>query len=168
MPRPSDTPMRVEFTDTPDERDEAFIIAQTRAYNAAFTDEDVRSLCVFIRDDEERVIGGVTAKTYWEYLEIQFLWVHEDHRDGGLGSKLIVAAEAEAWSRGCKHAFLDTLSFQALGFYRKLGYSEFGRLSEFSGRHERHFLRKVLAPPSRCSSSKCFVLSDNARLTETR
>ncbi|WP_408246655.1 GNAT family N-acetyltransferase [Paraburkholderia phytofirmans] len=76
--------MRVELTDTPDERDEAFVIAQTRAYNAVFTDEDVQSLCVFIRDDEQRSVGGVTAKTYWEYLEIQFLWVHEDHRDGGL------------------------------------------------------------------------------------
>jgi ribosomal protein S18 acetylase RimI-like enzyme len=140
--------MRIELTDSPDERDEAFVIAQTRAYNAAFTEEDVRSLCVFIRDDEERVIGGVTATTYWEYLEIQFLWVHEDHRDRGLGSELMVAAEAEAGRRGCKHAFLDTLSFQALGFYRKPGYSEFGRLSGFSGRHERYFLRKTLMSSS--------------------
>lgn len=140
--------MRIELTDSPDDRDEAFVIAQTRAYNAAFTSEDVRSLCVFIRDDEGRVVGGVTAKTYWEYLEIQFLWVHEHHRDTGLGSELMVAAEAEAARRGCKHAFLDTLSFQALGFYTKLGYAEFGRLSGFSGRHERHFLRKTLMPSS--------------------
>jgi ribosomal protein S18 acetylase RimI-like enzyme len=132
--------MRIELTDSPDDCDEALVIAQTRAYNAAFTSEDVRSLCVFIRDDEGRVIGGVTAKTYWEYLEIQFLWVHKHHRDTELGSELMVAAEAEAARRGCKHAFLDTLSFQALGFYTKLGYAEFGRLSGFGGRHERHFL----------------------------
>jgi ribosomal protein S18 acetylase RimI-like enzyme len=139
--------MRIDLTDSPDERDEAFVIAQTRAFNAAFTKEDVRSLCVFIRDDEGRIIGGLTAKTYWEYLEIQFLWVHEDHRDIGLASELIVTAETEAMKRGCKHAFLDTFSFQALGFYRKLGYSEFGRLSGFSGQHERYFLRKTLALP---------------------
>ena len=138
--------MRVELTDSPEEGDEAFVIAQTRAYNATFTDEDVRSLCVFIRDAEEHIIGGLTAKTYWEYLEIQFLWVHEDYRDQGLGSELMVAAEAEARRRACKHAFLDTLSFQALGFYKKLGYSEFGRLSGFSGQHDRHFLRKALTP----------------------
>jgi ribosomal protein S18 acetylase RimI-like enzyme len=136
--------MRIELTDSPDERDEAFVIAQTQAYNAAFTKADVRSLCIFIRDDEERLIGGLTAKTYWEYLEIRFLWVHEDHRDRGLASDLMVTAETEAARRGCKHAFLDTLSFQALGFYKKLGYSEFGRLSGFSGLHERHFLRKSL------------------------
>lgn len=140
--------MQIELTDSPDNRDEAFVIAQTRAYNAAFIVEDVRSLCAFIRDGEQRIIGGVTAKTYWEYLEVQFLWVHEDHREAGLGSKLMVAAEAEAARRGCKHAFLDTLSFQAFGFYKKLGYSEFGRLSGFGGRHERYFLRKALSPTS--------------------
>ena len=145
-PSTIDNLMRIELTDSPDDRDEAFVIAQTRAYNAAFTVEDVRSLCVFIKDGEQRVIAGLTAKTYWEYLEIQFLWVHEHHREAGLGSELMVAAEAEAARRGCKHAFLDTLSFQAFEFYKKLGYSEFGRLSGFSGRHERHFLRKVLAP----------------------
>lgn len=138
--------MRTELTDSPDERDEAFVIAQTRAYNAEFTDEDVRSLCVFIRDEKNLVIGGVIAKTYWEYLEIEWLWVHADHRDGGLGSKLMVAAETEAGGRGCKLAFLVTLRFQALGFYRKLGYSEFGRLSGTTGRHDRYFLRKALMP----------------------
>src|SRR5471032_1425480 len=138
--------MRIELTDSPDDRDEAFVIEQTRAYNAAFTVMDVRSLCVFIRDSEQQMIGGLTAKTYWKYLEIQFLWVDEDHREAGLGSELVVAAEAEAAKRGCKHAFLDTLSFQALGFYKNLGYTEFGRLSGFSGRHERHFLRKALTP----------------------
>jgi hypothetical protein len=39
----------------------------------------------------------------------------------------------------------DTFSFQARGFYEKLDYSEFGRLSGFSGAHERHFMKKDLA-----------------------
>jgi hypothetical protein len=56
------------------------------------------------------------------------------------------AAEAEAVRRGCKHARLDTFSFQALGFYQKLGYIEFGRLSGHSGCFDRHFLYKALHP----------------------
>ncbi|SDH23999.1 Acetyltransferase (GNAT) family protein [Paraburkholderia steynii] len=136
--------MRIELTDSPDARDEAFVIAQTRAFNAAFTKEDVRPLSVFIRDGEDRILGGLTAKTYWEYLEIQFLWIDESHRANGLASDLMTTAEKEAANRGCKHVFLDTLSFQALGFYEKLGYSEFGRLEGFSGRHDRHFLHKSL------------------------
>jgi hypothetical protein len=37
--------MRLEVTDAPRECDEAFVIAQTRAYNATFAES--RSLCVF-------------------------------------------------------------------------------------------------------------------------
>lgn len=139
--------MRVEVTDTPRERDEAFVIAQTRAYNARFTETDVRSLCVFARDDDEAIIGGLTGRTYWGYLDIAFLWVDEKRRGRGIATHLMNAAETEALSRGCRHVFLDTLSFQALGFYQKLGYSEFGRLSGFSGKHDRYWLRKALATP---------------------
>jgi ribosomal protein S18 acetylase RimI-like enzyme len=136
--------MDVEVTDTPNESDEAFVVTQTHAFNAAFTQKDVRRLCVFARDTDGSIIGGLTGKTYWHYLEVSFLWVSEQHRHAGYASKILQAAESEARRRGCKHALLDTYSFQALGFYRKQGYEEFGRLSGFSGEHDRHYLHKVL------------------------
>ena len=139
--------MRLEVTDTPLECDEAFVIAQTRAYNATFAETDVRSLCVFARDHNAAIIGGLTGRTYWRYLDIAFLWVDEKYRGRGLATKLMNAAESEARNRGCRHVFLDTLSFQALGFYQKLGYTEFGRLSGFSGQHDRYWLRKSLRQP---------------------
>ena len=77
-------------------------------------------------------------------MEVHTLWVSEAHRKAGHASRLLNAAETEARRRGCKHAFLDTFSFQARGFYQKLGYSEFGRLEEFSGEHDRHYLHKRL------------------------
>ncbi len=136
--------MDIEVTDTPDEAHEAFVIAQTHAYNAAFTQKDVRRLCVFVRDADGRIIGGLTGKTYWHYLEVAFLWVSEQHRRVGHASKILQAAESEARHRGCKHVLLDTYSFQALGFYQKNGYKEFGRLTGFSGKHDRHYLHKEL------------------------
>jgi ribosomal protein S18 acetylase RimI-like enzyme len=136
--------MRIEVTDAPRERDEAFVIAQTRAYNATFTESDVQRLCVFARDGNDAIIGGLTGRTYWRYLEIAFLWVDEKHRGRGLASNLMSAAEGEARNRKCRHVFLDTLSFQALGFYQKLGYTEFGRLSGFGDKYDRYWLRKAL------------------------
>jgi ribosomal protein S18 acetylase RimI-like enzyme len=136
--------MRMEVTDTPSETDEAFVIAQTRTFNAAFADRDHRSLCVFARDDSDAIIGGLTGRTYWRYLDIAFLWVDEKDRGRGLATKLMGAAEMEARKRGCERVLLDTLSFQALGFYQKLGYTEFGRISGFSGKHDRHYLYKSL------------------------
>jgi ribosomal protein S18 acetylase RimI-like enzyme len=136
--------MRVEVTHTPSKEDEAFVIAQTRQYNSAFADNDHKSLCVFARDDAGHIIGGLTGRTYWRYLDIAFLWVDEKYRGEGHATTLVRAAEAEARARGCERVFLDTLSFQALGFYQKLGYSEFGRLSGFSGKYDRIYLHKRL------------------------
>lgn len=136
--------MDIKVTDMPNEADEAFVIAQTHAYNAVFTQKDVRRLCVFARDTDGIIIGGLTAKTYWHYLEVSFLWVSEQYRQVGHASKMLQAAESEARRRGCKHVLLDTYSFQALGFYQKNGYKEFGRLTGFSGKHDRHYLHKEL------------------------
>jgi ribosomal protein S18 acetylase RimI-like enzyme len=135
--------MRIEVTDTPCNEDEAFVIAQTRAYNSAFTENDHKSLCVFARDEAGNIIGGLTGRTYWQYLDIAFLWVDEKYRGEGYATKLMKAAEAEACERGCERVFLDTLSFQALGFYLKLGYTEFGRLRGFSGKYDRHYLKRL-------------------------
>jgi hypothetical protein len=59
--------MRIEVTDVLVENEVAFVIAQKRAYNAAFTEDDVRSLCVFTWDEVGAVIAGLTRKTYWRY-----------------------------------------------------------------------------------------------------
>src|SRR3984885_13944378 len=102
--------MRIEITDAPRKEDEAFVIAQTRKYNGAFTENDHRSLCVFARDEAGNIIGGLTGRTYWQYLEIAFLWVDEKRRGEGYAAKPIKTAEAEARERGSERVFLDTLS----------------------------------------------------------
>ena len=52
-------------------------------------------------------------------------------------------AEARALERGCHSAWVDTFSFQAPGFYPKLGYTVFGELDYPPG-HKRIFLQKRL------------------------
>ena len=141
---PRQTIMKIEVTDVPNEHDDAFVASQLRACNAAFTVRDFKLLRVFARDADGSIIGGLLADTYWQYLEVHVLWVSEAHRNAGHATRLLNAAESEARQRGCKHAFLDTFSFQSLGFYLKLGYGEFCRLEEFSGKHERHYLHKRL------------------------
>ena len=51
---------------------------------------------------------------------------------------------ARAFERGCHSAWVETFSFQAPGFYRKLGYEPFGELDYPPG-HKRIFLHKRLA-----------------------
>lgn len=136
--------MKIEVTSQPSKSDEEAVLAGLRAYNGRFAENDAMALCVVARDDGS-VVGGLDARTYWNYLDIKYFWVHEDCRGQGLGARILLAAEAEAVRRGCAHAFLDTFEFQARGFYEKMGYERFGQLDGFSGRHARYFMRKALA-----------------------
>jgi ribosomal protein S18 acetylase RimI-like enzyme len=70
--------------------------------------------------------------------------VAESLRRKNLGKALIEKAEAEARKRGVGNVFLDSFTFQAPKFYRKLGYREFGRLKDFPVGHDRIWMTKAL------------------------
>jgi GNAT superfamily N-acetyltransferase len=103
-----------------------------------------RQLAVTLRDDDGRLIGGLTADTVWGWLQVKLLWVTSEHRGKGYGAELLTAAEDEARRRGCHHALLDTFDFQARGLYELLGYEVFGTLDDFPRGHRRFFMRKAL------------------------
>ncbi len=102
----------------------------------------------FLRDGEGRIAGGVhgnySDSSGWLYVSL--LWVSEGARGGGHGSRLLQSIEREASKRGCTDAYLDTFSFQAPEFYKRLGYVVFGELEDFPKGHSRIFLRKRLEP----------------------
>ena len=54
-------------------------------------------------------------------------------------------AEVETRRRGGTHIRLETWSFQAPDFYKKIGYREFGRLDDHPKGFTTFFFVKVLA-----------------------
>ncbi|MEN0076182.1 MAG: GNAT family N-acetyltransferase [Paracraurococcus sp.] len=90
-----------------------------------------------------RVAGGLRAEIYAGWLFLRYFWIEEGLRGGGLGRRIIAAAERRAQASGCHSAWVDTFSFQAPGFYEKQGYVEFARLP-YPPKGERLFLRKRL------------------------
>ena len=136
--------------DAPAEADVEAVRAGLTAFNLRYSADDYRRLAVFLRDQMGRVAGGLVGATFWGGLYVDLLWVAEELRGHGYGSRLLAAAEAEAVRRGCGHAYLDTLAFQAPDFYRKRGYRLFGELADFPPGHRRFFLAKRLggAAPS--------------------
>lgn len=101
-----------------------------------------RKLAFYMRDDQNEMVGGLYGYTYWGWLFISHLWVAEALRGQGYGVELMWRAEGEAVNRGCRHAYVDTHDFQALGFYEKLGYQVFEALEDFPEGHTRYFLQK--------------------------
>jgi len=101
-------------------------------------------LGIFVGDGAQ-IVAGLAGRTSRGWLFISHVWVCDELRGRGVGRELVAQAEARARERGCHSAWLDTFSFQAPGFYQKLGYEEFGRL-DYPPDHYRHFMRKRLIP----------------------
>jgi ribosomal protein S18 acetylase RimI-like enzyme len=53
-------------------------------------------------------------------------------------------AEDLAREKDCVGIWLDTFSFQAPEFYKKLGFSECGEILDYPLGHKRHFFQKRL------------------------
>ncbi len=116
------------------------------AFNeAAIGDATFAPLAVVLEDTPQGgVIGGLWGETYYDWMFIELLFVPEARRGEGLGAKLLAAAEDVARERGCRHAWLDSYSFQAPAFYLKQGYEIFGTLPDYPRGVERIFLCKRL------------------------
>jgi ribosomal protein S18 acetylase RimI-like enzyme len=107
---------------------------------------DQQRLAIFIRNPQGEIVGGLSGATAWGWLHISLFWLAEELRGSGYGKALIGMAETEALARGCKHAHLDTFSFQALGFYQNLGYEVFAELEDYPENASRFYLKKTLHP----------------------
>jgi GNAT superfamily N-acetyltransferase len=106
--------------------------------------DSYHEIAIFLRDSNERIRGGVLGNVWGGWLHVQILWVEETFRGSGQGLALIHAAEDEARRLGCRYVHLDSHSFQAPGFYEKLGYVEFGRLNDAPIGYEQIFFWKRL------------------------
>ncbi len=107
----------------------------------------VEPLHVLVRTPEGELLGGLTASTYWQWLDIDDLWLPPALRGQGLGHKLLTLAEAEARRRGCTRAQLRTFDFQARGFYEKVGYRVVGVLEDYPPDGAMYWMRKELVAP---------------------
>jgi GNAT superfamily N-acetyltransferase len=112
------------------------LTAELIAFNTAATGSDDRDMfSVKVTDEAGELIGGLAAWTWGGLCGIELLWVREDDRKDGWGSKILHAAEAEAQRRGCDRVAVSSFTFQAPDFYQRHGYVETGRTLGFPGGH---------------------------------
>jgi len=132
--------MQFKVTPLPDEAQceelESFLIERIYEFNAKETGYfDGRLLAGAVRNEQGEIIAGFNGHTWGGCCELSHFWVHEQYRGQGLGEELIASAEAEARSRGCVQIVLATHSFQAPGFYERMGYE---RKYTLEGRPQGH------------------------------
>jgi GNAT superfamily N-acetyltransferase len=114
----------ISLTDELDPADFAVIADGLSAYDfSQIGYRDFRRLSVVVRDPQTgRVVGGLYGRSSLGLVYVDWLFLPDDLRGAGIGSRVLAMAEEEAARRGCTRITLTTLSVQAPGFYQKQGY----------------------------------------------
>lgn len=99
----------------------------------------------FIRDENNQIFGGCSCCNLYGCLYIDQLWIEESLRGKGYGTQLIMSAEKLGRELGCKFSAVNTMDWEALVFYNKLGYQVEFKRHGFLKDSVFYFLRKEIS-----------------------
>ena len=113
------------------------------AYNAEHVANNRwKTFAVVANDARGRVLGGLSGYIGWSWMFIELFWLPQALRRRGHGRKLMQLAEEEARRRGCVGMLVDTVDFQAPGFYPKLGFRVYTLIEDYPPGHRRFYMMK--------------------------
>ncbi|HAT4455398.1 TPA: GNAT family N-acetyltransferase [Legionella pneumophila] len=135
--------LKLSFLENPDPDDVQILTNGIKGYakqQRGFDSLDF--FACFIRDADNSIVGGCSGGTLYGGLHIDNLWVSEQMRHQGWGTKLMQAALKYGSKKGCAFATVNTMDWEAIEFYKKLGFKlEFERHG-FQKNSVFYFLRK--------------------------
>ncbi len=135
--------MTIEVVSAPGDAERDAILAALVAHNdAAVGPTERRQVAIVVRDDDGAIVGGLWGMIGYRWLFVQYLALPPAMRGQGVGRDLMLRAEAAARAAGCIGIWLDTFSFQARGFYERLGFGVVGHIGDFPPGETRFFLSK--------------------------
>lgn len=130
---------------------EDFILNGLISYNnknchffAEYTTRKEQKFGFCVYDGNKRIGGiyGYINTSTWLYIDL--LFVDENYRGQDIGTELMNIAEKHARKNKCYGIRTETWSFQALGFYEKMGYELYGQLDNHPPGAIEYFLKKIL------------------------
>jgi GNAT superfamily N-acetyltransferase len=84
-------------------------------------------------EENGAVIGFASGLTNYKWFYLSDMWVHEDYRRQGLGTKLLTMLENKIKSIGTEHIYTWTAGHANPKFYEKNGYKAFTVFEDFYG-----------------------------------
>ena len=98
-----------------------------------------------IKNDDGRVIGGLSGYTTLGTMNIGELWVDKEYRNQGYGMELLTTAEELAKEQGCIAGQTACFTFQELDFLKDQGYNSYGCLDGYPKGVKEYLLIKRFA-----------------------
>ena len=105
------------------------------------THGNAKAISCLVRDGV-RVVAGGSERTEYNRLFVNHLWVAQELRGQGVGSRILQELEAEAGRRGCHDAIIETLEESVAKLYARLGYKQVAFVAGYVGHFNRHIMLK--------------------------
>lgn len=106
--------------------------------------QPMQGFSLAVKDATDQIVGGANGVIYYGCLYVDMLWIDKAARDLGIGSRLMQKAEELARQNKATFATVNTMDWEALKFYQKLGYEvEFTR-EGYDKDSKMFMLRKAL------------------------
>jgi len=140
------TPITIHAGDAP--YVESFLTERIVEFNARATGYfDAQAFSATQQDELGVIRAGICGYTWGGCCYVSYLWIDERDRGRGLGTALLLAAEEHARTKSCAMMLLSSHSFQAPGFYERLGYERQAVIYDHPVGYTSVFLAKRLSAP---------------------
>ncbi|HFL3396256.1 TPA: GNAT family N-acetyltransferase [Legionella pneumophila] len=143
--------LKLSFAENPNPDDVQVLTNGIKAY--AKQERGFESLdffACFIRDADNAIVGGCSGGTLYGGLHIDNLWVSEPIRHQRWGTKLMHAALKYGQEKNCAFATVNTMDWEAIEFYKKLGFKLEFEQHGFQKNSVFYFLRKEFKQSANC------------------
>lgn len=141
---------RLLVEDSPDPADLALLEEHVAAAAiAAAGGDDEQEFGIFVRDDDDHILAGISGIVWGGYGELHAMWVDESLRGRGLARALLAGAEAEAWRRVLRARRVPGLRPLGAGPLRAARLRDLRRHRRLSGRHRRPLVPQEPVSPAR-------------------
>lgn len=98
--------------------------------------------------EDTLLAGAIVVERFWDALHVKYVYVDDHYRNQGIGTRLMQRAIGYGLEQNCPFAFVETMSFQALDFYQKMGFFlDFTRPGYAHGTSFHYLSKKLTSQP---------------------
>ncbi len=118
-------------------------------FRKKYANFEIDNFVVYAKGKKGEFLGGICGyifegeKAAWCYVD--YAWVSEKMRRHGIGTKLFKELERYALSKHCAYIQLFTWKYQAVDFYKKLGFEVVGTIPGWMDGYDAIFFKKNLS-----------------------
>jgi ribosomal protein S18 acetylase RimI-like enzyme len=82
----------------------------------------IRPFGFFIKDKKDQELGGIISYIFYGSVKISLFWITDKLRHRGYGTELMKKTIEYGLQNGCRFISVETMDWEALVFYKKLGF----------------------------------------------